>query len=51
MPDEESKAINISITDDKLNYESNMTISDMMFWLDVIKAMLMNKVLEDTSAE
>ena len=44
---EENKVgdIHISVTDTDVQYETEFDLPEVLFWLDVLKAMLLKKVL------
>lgn len=41
------KTITITLTDDNIGYESDLPIPEVIFCLDIVKSMLVKKVLED----
>lgn len=38
--------IKITVTDQSINYESAFSVPEVVFWIDVVKQMIVNKVVE-----
>lgn len=38
----------IRITDNRITYDSEYSLAEVVFWLDTVKAMLVRRVIEDT---
>lgn len=39
--------INISITDQDVHYDSDFPVAEVIFWLDVTKTMILNRVIQE----
>lgn len=37
----------IRITENRITYDSEYSLSEVVFWLDTVKAMLVRRVIED----
>lgn len=42
--------INISISDQDVHYDSDFPVAEVIFWLDVTKAMILNRVIQEDEA-
>ena len=50
MADEESRGyINISISEEGMEYDTNFSIMEVVFWMDALKARLFAKAFESES--